>query len=423
MALEPHRSVWSSSAIRRFAVQAGIILVVLSSVVAVSIYVRTEGMLMSSARQQASAYLDLIITTRQWNALNGGVWVQKSGTVRTNPYLAEIGVQADTSTASGVELTLRNPAAMTREISDLVAKDGVIGFRLTSLEPVNPSSAPDEWEREQLKRFTQGLAEAEGITTDGDGRAYRLMRPLVTEEGCLTCHEAGGYRVGDIRGALSVRLDLAETDTELRRNAIGLAILWAAGVASLAFVMFGLVYRMASRLERGEARLRVLASTDELTGLANRRTAMERLSAEFEHSRRGHGVVGVLIIDIDHFKNVNDEHGHATGDEVLTSVARSLAEGVRAYDTVGRIGGEEFLVIAPDIDHSELAGLAERVRAHVEGKSVAVGDGELVRVTVSAGGAMYRGADERADDVLARADAALYAAKEAGRNRVEIVAE
>ncbi|TLM98317.1 MAG: GGDEF domain-containing protein, partial [Actinobacteria bacterium] len=130
------------------------------------------------------------------------------------------------------------------------------------------------------------------------------------------------------------------------------------------------------------------------------------------------GSVGVVSIDLDHFKAVNDRYGHAVGDAVLVEAVKRMHDSMRAYDAVGRVGGEEFLVVAPDVDTAELAALAERVRDTIEHTAVVTTDGQALHVTASLGYAHSSG-DEELDALLKRADEALYAAKRNGRNRTE----
>jgi len=158
------------------------------------------------------------------------------------------------------------------------------------------------------------------------------------------------------------------------------------------------------------------ASTDELTGLANRRVFLERLAAEISRTRRyGHGLT-VLLLDVDHFKRVNDAHGHSAGDEVLRCIARTLATFARDSDLVTRYGGEEFAVLMPSTEEPGARALAERVRVGIETLSIEW-EGRPIPVRASLGVASLREPDTP-EALLARADEALYAAKEAGRNRV-----
>jgi diguanylate cyclase (GGDEF)-like protein len=168
-------------------------------------------------------------------------------------------------------------------------------------------------------------------------------------------------------------------------------------------------------LARRNAELEELARTDVLTGLANRRHADDVLRATIAGARRHGRELSVIIVDVDRFKSVNDRHGHAVGDAVLRAVAARLAAGLREEDTASRWGGEEFLLVLPDA--SDAGVVAERLRAALAADPVRTGDGLCVQVTASFGWAAWSGG-ETADTLVARADTALYAAKDGGRDRV-----
>jgi diguanylate cyclase (GGDEF)-like protein len=174
--------------------------------------------------------------------------------------------------------------------------------------------------------------------------------------------------------------------------------------------------RLQDDLRTLSGELARIANTDNLTGLANRRYLDEELSRLIARSER-HGLpLSVLILDADRFKDVNDRHGHQAGDEALVALAARLSERLRAEDIVGRWGGEEFMVLAPDVDHGGAGTLAEALRARVAGRPIETSSGPLP-VTVSVGWA-FRRPGESAADLLERADVGLYAAKRGGRNGV-----
>lgn len=404
--------------VRRFAMEAGVALGAFTLLVFLGIFWRTVSLVETSARDQASSYIDLIVNARSWNARHGGVWVRKRPGVESNPYLRSLGVDPDTSTVSGMTLTLRNPAVMTNEMSLIAAETEGVQFRLTSLQLVNPSNAPDAWEREMLERFETDRTQVSRIEHPESGRILRMLRPVVTDESCLRCHGRQGYEVGNVRGAISLTLPLEAADRAIRAD--GLALIWVfLGVSVVGIgVGYQLVARMAEQVDNSERRLETLATTDPLTGIANRRAVLSRLEEELARAERAGHSVGVVELDADHFKNVNDRYGHAAGDTVLEHIAASIRTVLREYDTVGRLGGEEFLVIAPDIDASLLEILAERLRAAVEEAPISHGK-HRIPMTVSAGATLSRSGDTT-ESAMLRADTALYAAKDAGRNRVEI---
>jgi len=183
----------------------------------------------------------------------------------------------------------------------------------------------------------------------------------------------------------------------------------------------------AFALENTANRARLVRSvlTDPLTGWNNRRYLEARLREEIARSRRSGSPIACLMIDVDHFKSVNDRFGHLAGDEVLRGVARRIARQVRGSDVAARYGGEEFVILLPGTDAHAAAALAERIRAAVAERPFELGGGrEPLPVTVSVGVAEHgpvspEGADA-GEALLARADAALYAAKSGGRNMVAV---
>lgn len=154
---------------------------------------------------------------------------------------------------------------------------------------------------------------------------------------------------------------------------------------------------------------------DPLTGLGNRRSLAREFERRLGELRRYNIPFGVLFVDIDHFKRVNDTYGHKTGDQVLVSVAKTLQSALRDMDMVCRWGGEEFLAVVPRVDEAAFRAVAERMRRFVEASPIPGRDGPLC-ITVSVGGVMA-GAHDSQESLAARADAMMYRAKQSGRNR------
>jgi two-component system, cell cycle response regulator len=179
------------------------------------------------------------------------------------------------------------------------------------------------------------------------------------------------------------------------------------------------IRRLAGDLEDANRRLEMLAGLDPLTQLPNRRILKERLEQEFARASRYKRPLSCMMIDVDHFKRVNDDRGHLVGDEVLIRVASTIASTIRKSDLAGRYGGEEFLIIAPETTASGAATLAERLRQAIG----AAPPGALPRVTVSIGVATTELAPPAAEDLVLHADGALYRAKEGGRDRVVVAEE
>ncbi|RYY26452.1 MAG: diguanylate cyclase [Sphingomonadales bacterium] len=170
-----------------------------------------------------------------------------------------------------------------------------------------------------------------------------------------------------------------------------------------------------------EEQLRHAATTDELTGLLNRRAFMAALDTEITRSQRSGSPMALALIDLDHFKSVNDRFGHAGGDEVLRRFADTARETMRGGDVIGRLGGEEFAVLMTDTDQIQSGIAGERLRDVVSRRRMALSTGALAPITISVGVAHYH-AEEGRDRLILRADEALYDAKDSGRNRTRLAA-
>ena len=240
--------------------------------------------------------------------------------------------------------------------------------------------------------------------------------------GCL----AYGYSILGVAGETRDPAQLGGNLAQLGRIIFGTGVLLA--TANI-FGMF-FIYPLIRKQVREEGKLRAMteslsarsetlehaALTDSLTGMQNRRYFDDALREYLEEFRRIGKPVGLLVLDLDHFKSVNDTHGHDVGDEVLRVVAGCLREFTRYHDVVARLGGEEFAVVAPNMDTDMLIKLAEHIRKAIASLSVTTGNVRL-RVTTSVGIAIWDG-KENAEQFYRRADRMLYEAKRLGRNRV-----
>lgn len=384
------------------------------------IYFRSSQILIDTVKDQAESYYDLIVQTRLWNSQFGGVYVEKKGDVRSNPYLLDLGIDPDISCEGNRVLTLRNPSLMTREISRLTEMKSGVKFHITSLKPINPENAPDPFELNGLFLFEQGQREVWEIDRSAKPPVFRYMAPLLVDASCLTCHGGQGYKIGQVRGGISITIPLIHLDERIRTNRILIVIASLFIVVLLVGTLHFMVWKLVLRLSESRHQLRQMSTTDELTGLRNRRYIMERLGEEFHRARRIEKPMGLIMLDLDYFKQINDRYGHQFGDLVLKTVATRMRSSVREYDLVGRIGGEEFLILSPDSDIDETVRIAERIREII--KEEKIGDeSKKVRVTISAGVTMLRDEDPNIDILFSRADNALYAAKQEGRDRVVVM--
>lgn len=172
-------------------------------------------------------------------------------------------------------------------------------------------------------------------------------------------------------------------------------------------------------LQAAKNRAEQLAHLDELTGLNNRRAFFDFGNRAVKQAIRYQHPVAVIMMDIDHFKNINDNYGHSVGDEVLRNAAITLQNTVRAIDIAARIGGEEFAIILPETDKDEASQLAERLRANIENTSIEHGS-KTLKITASFGISVSRTTEQTLESMLTLADDALYIAKKKGRNQVKV---
>ncbi|MCC7054542.1 MAG: GGDEF domain-containing protein [Gemmatimonadaceae bacterium] len=235
-------------------------------------------------------------------------------------------------------------------------------------------------------------------------------------------------RLGHLRALLlisgtSVGLSLAMTwffvlgddvTAELRRD----SMLVALGIPLLvAPVASHLVLSLAFALDAAHRQLAEIARRDVLTGTYNRRYFMERFTSEVSQAKVTLNPLTMLLIDADHFKRINDEHGHTTGDEVLRHLAAAIASSIRPHDCLARYGGEEFVAVLPGTTLEEACAVAERVTRTVSDTPITLSSGSALTLTVSVGVSVRHTDDPRGTAMFDRADLALYRAKNAGRNR------
>jgi diguanylate cyclase (GGDEF)-like protein len=195
----------------------------------------------------------------------------------------------------------------------------------------------------------------------------------------------------------------------------GLCLLILAGLIAIA------LYRSFERERHYREELKYRAETDELTGVANRRQLLASLDRAIAAARLNKTPLSFALVDIDNFKQVNDTHGHAAGDEVIRHVVQAGLATVRGYDTLGRLGGEEFGIILPKTSELNAYAVGERLRDQIHNLIVEIDDGVQISVTISTGIACLTAEDDAAL-LMERADRALYQAKRGGRDQVKLAA-
>jgi diguanylate cyclase (GGDEF)-like protein len=404
--------------VRLFLVSLLFVLVLVVTAIFAFLYNRTEHLLLQRLRAQAAAYTDLIRHTREWNSGYGGVYVEKRQGTEANIHLKKLGIDPDVAARGGKVFTIRNHAIMIKEISQRSELRDGVRFRVVGTRPLDPNNLPDELDAAAIRSFQRGETEYDRVEkVRGQAPLFRYLRPLYVEASCLECHRGQGSTPGNVLGAVSITIPMEAMSRETDRVKLFIIIAACVTIGLLVTAVYFLTWRLVISLDEAQWRLKKLASTDELTGLKNRRTTMLRLDEEFERAQREGSPLGLISIDIDHFKRINDTYGHPFGDRVLKSVAGRMEELLRSYDIIGRVGGEEFVIVAPGSGLRESVALAERVVKTIDGESVTDGT-TTVMVTLSAGVTDLDATDADCEALLRRADAALYQAKHGGRNQV-----
>ena len=384
----------------------------------IGLFVNNKKLIESEILSRAKAHFENIVLTRQWNAMYGGVFVEKKPGMESNPYLEN----PDIHTVDGKVYTKKNPALMTREISEIAEQNDQYRFHITSLNPLNPNNAADTFESEALKAFEQGETERYSNIVEGDKVFFRYMAPLFTQETCLECHAKQGYKIGEIRGGISVKFDITSVSQAIKTNKLIIVILFILTTVVLVGLISFFIWKLNKKLSEAMRKVKEMAITDELTQLFNRRYGFIKLNEEFSRSKRYEGSFSLLLMDIDFFKKVNDTHGHQAGDLVLARTASYLKMNIRSSDFAIRYGGEEFAIFLPETEMAPAKSVAEKLRQGLESIRIPF-MGHSLSLTASFGGVVLTSDDlqklDGLDEIIAVADKALYLAKANGRNRVE----
>ncbi|GFK94824.1 Response regulator PleD [Fundidesulfovibrio magnetotacticus] len=330
-------------------------------------------------------------------------------------FLGAVVARTDIQQLSNLDL---DPDTFVTDTHGVVIKALQPGLRLKALPGADVNGLPEDARQNMYQRTAFETlpiqpapgSEGMGLVTLGDDACPFYWASRTSPDGLVTVHVL--KRLSDIEG--------------IREDRVRLGVLASiTGMLALALVVGGFGYVRAIMRHRGELTalneiLAYQARTDALTGCANRRTFLEAFEAEKRRSGRYGTALSMLSMDIDHFKRVNDRHGHLCGDNALRHIVCVAGNCLRATDLMGRMGGEEFSVLLPHTDRDKAALIAERVRAAVACSPV-VYQGQTVELTVSVGAAQWRAGEElTSDDFFRRCDEALYAAKAAGRNRVRV---
>jgi diguanylate cyclase (GGDEF)-like protein len=275
--------------------------------------------------------------------------------------------------------------------------------------------------------FHVAIPEAVSVTLNGPHAWLSRPSVLITAVGCAvlfavvnTCIVAVAAHLADPDAPLAkVLWDRESLLLDLTESCVGILVAITCG---LSFLLLLVALPPVILLQRSlmHQQLAAAAKTDPKTGLLNAAAWQREADGEVNRALRSDAPLALLLVDVDHFKRVNDSHGHLIGDEVLRALATELRQQVRESDVVGRFGGEEFTVLLPGTDTAGACGIAERLRSSAGGLRIAAASHARIQVTVSIGVAVLGQHGSDLFELLAAADVALYRAKDAGRNQVRL---
>lgn len=370
-----------------FGLSIGIVMILFMVGNVTGLFIRNSELVNKEILRRARSHFDNIKLIREWNTNYGGVWVKD-------------GESPDDDKA----YIRKDPALMAREIFGQGENGSLFSFQAISLSSLNSENKPDDFEKEALKAIEKGEEERFQKVKRGKKTFFKYVAPLYLEE------------LEDV-GGISILLDISEIEERLKVNN---RILFFMSIVYLLFLMgiiYFFIFGLIGKLEKARREIEEMAIIDGLTGIFNRRFLMLRFDEEFHRVKRYKAMLGCIMIDIDHFKSINDKYGHAFGDFVLKEICLSIKGKIRAYDIFGRYGGEEFVVLVPGADLERTKIVAEKIWKTVREKPMAKSN-LSVNVTISLGATCAKDEDQDADGVLKRADVALYRAKDAGRDRI-----
>lgn len=253
------------SIITKLFIFTGTVLVLTMGILFYILIQRQERFIMDRVKNEARSLFRQVVITRRWIADHGGIFVERLQWVRPNPYLAEINKEAEVIDRKGRRLVRENPAMVTKELSRYARGKGLFWFNITSLKPLNPDNAPDNFEREALRLFeSRDINEYSAIQKIDNLRYFRYISPLYVETPCLDCHQKQGYRIGDVRGAISITIPVEDLFVEMMENRINMILVAVMVTLTLFFTTYITVKRfIMSPLSRLNRSIRDFADGDD----------------------------------------------------------------------------------------------------------------------------------------------------------------
>ena len=393
-----------------------------SCVISASIYwnkIQHEEEIKHIIENVGRATIERDILIKQWNSSYGGVYYAVSQK-NIDSIDFKNTLPRDKKGLRNTESSFHhiNPAQMTRQLYEMAQNQGKNFGRLISSKPINPKNRAYGWEVSALAAVSAGAKEYIDFVEE-DGLQYmRMLLPISTETFCFSCHEADRNADLALLGGIGLVLPFELFHGEKGYTHSAMLVLhilfWTIGILVISFGNISINRWNRQRIEV-EKKIMRLALFDNLTGLANRTLFREKANLALAAAERNHKKMGLLYVDLDKFKPINDQFGHDAGDFVLKKFAERLKESVRKVDTVARIGGDEFIILLYEINsRGDLSVLIEKILLSLR-QPIQFKD-NFFTIQASIGGSCYPEDGQDVDALIRFADNAMYGVKKLVRN-------
>jgi diguanylate cyclase (GGDEF)-like protein len=336
---------------------------------------------LNAFKYEANTLAGVALSTIMWTSQHDRVYVPLTEWIPMEPFFADL-PDREVVTTDGLRLTQVSHALISRQIAEQALLHGweQKSIRMTSLQPLNPVNAPDDWEKDALKSFNNEQTEKFTLIEDESGLQLKYMIPLRAKAECLDCHV--DHREGDLLGGLSISEQASTRIAMIKPQVISITATHAGIFVIVAAVMlFLLSYirrqwlnldqlngeqkKMLIKLAESEAKLKEMAVTDELTGLKNRRGFLFLATQQIKEANRNQARIWFIFIDVDGMKTINDTYGHSEGDKALIAAANIIKNTFRESDVSARIGGDEFVVIITGTTEVNGGAIIERLQKNL----------------------------------------------------------
>lgn len=391
------------------------------------------------ASERAKNFFKAILLSRKWNAEYGPVYVPVTDQTPPNPYL-EIPYR-EIPTPMGLQLTMINPAYMTRQISELAEKEQV-HFHLTSLDPIRPDNRADPWEKNALESFYRGATEKIEMVMDREEPAFRYMAPLYVEPPCLACHAKQGYRIGDIRGGISVTINAQEILNTLERDkhfliiahlftGIGgvlLGYLFLNSARKHTLVLEGITNAQQQDLRQQKEKLHEttraindLVTRDTTTGIHTAEHFKNLSTIMWNNAINQSKPISLLLVEIDSFSDYTDNYGALESDICLKQITGAIKRQVQEKGSViARFGAASCAVMVAGADAGMAYDLAQKIHGDVIGLQIPHETSDVSKIVTitSVVATVSPNHGQQLGDFIRSAREALRKGRQKGRNHV-----